>query len=159
MKPMNTDPAELRDFGERYAAAWRSHDPASVAAFFSPGGSLAVNDAAPAVGRAAIADVARSFLEAFPDMRVVMDDLVVRGERVEFHWTLTGTNTGAGGSGHKVRISGFESWRIGADGLIAESLGHFDAADYQRQLAQGVGESWRPPGSPSCPPSKPRACR
>jgi hypothetical protein len=35
-----------------------------------------------------------------------------------------------------VRITGYEQWRFGADGLIAESQGHFDAADYQRQLAQ-----------------------
>jgi hypothetical protein len=25
-------------------------------------------------------------------------------------------------------------WRFGPDGLIAESIGHFDTADYQRQL-------------------------
>jgi hypothetical protein len=37
-----------------------------------------------------------------------------------------------------VRISGFEMWKIGEDGLIAESEGHFDAADYQRQLEHGV---------------------
>ena len=36
-------------------------------------------------------------------------------------------------------ISGFEDWKIGADGLIAASLGHFDQADYDRQLKQGVG--------------------
>ena len=33
-----------------------------------------------------------------------------------------------------VRVSGYEQWRIGADGLIAESLGHFDSAEYQHQL-------------------------
>jgi len=37
-----------------------------------------------------------------------------------------------------MRISGFKSWRIGEDGLIASSLGHFDAADYQRQLEGGA---------------------
>jgi hypothetical protein len=33
---------------------------------------------------------------------------------------------------------GFEKWRIGADGLIASSQGHFDAAEYRRQLQQGI---------------------
>jgi len=37
-----------------------------------------------------------------------------------------------------VRISGFEVWKIGEDGLIAESRGHFDAAEYQRQLRRGI---------------------
>jgi len=44
----------------------------------------------------------------------------------------------AGRDGRRVRISGFERWRIGSDGLIASSQGHFDAAEYRRQLEQGV---------------------
>ena len=42
------------------------------------------------------------------------------------------------GTGKSVRIGGYEVWTIGADGLIAESKGHFDAAEYQRQLKAGV---------------------
>ena len=128
------DTERLRDFARRYAAAWCSKAPASVAAFFAPDGSLRVNDAAPAVGREAIAAVARGFMTDFPDMKVLMDDLVVEGGQVVFRWTLVGTNSGPGGTGRAVRISGFEQWRIGADGLVAESLGHFDADDYRRQL-------------------------
>jgi hypothetical protein len=51
----------------------------------------------------------------------------------------TGTNTGPGGMGKTVRISGFEQWTVGTDGPIARSLGHFDEAEYQRQLQMGVG--------------------
>jgi hypothetical protein len=50
---------------------------------------------------------------------------------------LTGTNTGSGGTGKFVKISGFEEWRFGPNGLIAESLGHFDVAKYKRQLEGG----------------------
>jgi len=129
---------ELREFAERYTAAWCSQEPASVAEFFSPTGSLTVNDGAPAVGRAAITEVAQGFMTAFPDMEVLMDDLIVRDDRTVFEWTLVGTNTGPDGTGNRVRISGFEEWRIGADGLIAESKGHFDSDEYQRQLEEGV---------------------
>ena len=73
-------------------------------------------------------------MTAFPDLVVQMDNLTVKGTLVTFHWTLTGTNSGAGGTGRFVRISGFEEWRFGPDGLIAESKGQFDAAEYQRQL-------------------------
>ncbi len=137
---MKADPAELRDFAVRYTAAWCSQDAASVAAFYSPGGSLTVNSGAPAVGWSAITEVAQSFMTAFPDMRVVMDDIQVRGDGADYHWTLIGTNAGPGGTGHKVRISGFEIWQIGADGLIASSQGHFDSAEYQSQLEHGVRE-------------------
>ena len=137
---MQVDSAKLRDFAARYTAAWCSQDPASVAACYSPGGSLTVNDSAPAVGRNEIAEVARSFMTAFPDMRLVVDELLVQVDSAEYHWTLIGTNTGPGGSGHRVRISGFELWQIGEDGLIARSQGHFDASDYRRQLEHGVKE-------------------
>ena len=135
---MTIDTENLRDFARRYTAAWCSQDAASVAAFFAPNGSLRVNEDAPAVGRAAIAEVARGFMTAFPDLQVLMDDLSVDGYGAVYQWTLVGTNTGPGGTGHGVRISGFEEWRISPDGLIAESLGHFDGEDYRRQLASGA---------------------
>jgi predicted ester cyclase len=134
-EPMATAaPAGLHDFATRYTAAWCSQNAASVAAFFQPNGSLRVNDAAAAVGRKAITDVAQGFMTAFPDLQVSMDDLTVQRDAVVYRWTLVGTNTGPGGTGRRVRIRGFEEWRMGADGLIAESLGHFDSDDYQRQL-------------------------
>jgi uncharacterized protein (TIGR02246 family) len=130
---------ELRKFAQRYTEAWCSGDPERVAAHYAPAGSLTINDSAPSVGRAAITEVARSFMVAFPDMEVRMDDLRLEGESVEYHWTLVGTSTGPGGTGKNVRISGFEEWTIGDDGLIAASLGHFDQAEYERQLERGVG--------------------
>jgi hypothetical protein len=134
---MVIDPAKLRDFTERYTAAWCSQEAASVAAFYSPSASLTINDGTPSVGRKEITDVVQSFMTAFPDMQVVMDNVLVQGEAAEYHWTLTGTNTGPGGTGKSVRISGFETWRFGVDGLIANSRGHFDASDYRRQLEHG----------------------
>lgn len=131
-------PRELDEFAARYAEAWCSQRPESVAAFFAEDASLRVNADAPAVGRAAITEVARGFMTAFPDMVVSMDGLVRGPCGVEFHWTLTGTNAGPGGTGRRVRISGYEEWRMNADGLVAESRGHFDAAEYERQLAHGV---------------------
>jgi uncharacterized protein (TIGR02246 family) len=130
--------AQLRDFAKRYTAAWCSQDPVSVAAHYSADGSLKINDGAPAAGRRAIAESAREFMTAFPDMQVLMDDVAIEGDRVVYHWTLVGTNSGPGGKGNRVRIRGFEVWKISEDGLIAESQGHFDAAAYQRQLERGV---------------------
>jgi hypothetical protein len=128
----------LREFAEHYTAAWCSGDPASVADHYAPDGSLTINDGEPSVGRAAITEAARSFMTAFPDMQVLMDELVVGEDGSEYHWTLVGTNNGPGGTGNRVRISGFEEWTIGDDGLIAASLGHFDQAEYDRQLAEGA---------------------
>ena len=137
---MTPAPDQLREFAQRYTDAWCSQDPARVAENYAPDGSLTINDSPPSVGRAAITEAARSFMVAFPDMQVLMDDLLVKGENAEYRWTLAGTNTGPGGTGRRVRISGFEEWTIGGDGLIAASLGHYDQAEYDRQLEQGVEE-------------------
>jgi steroid delta-isomerase-like uncharacterized protein len=133
--------ADLNEFGTRYAAAWCSHDAERVASFFAEGGSLTINHGSPSVGRDAIAAAAQAFMTAFPDLVVTMDALRVEHGRVRFHWTLAGTNTGPAGSGNTVRISGYEEWQFGADGLIAESRGHFDEADYRRQLEGGLDAS------------------
>jgi uncharacterized protein (TIGR02246 family) len=125
---------ELTRFAKRYAEAWCSQDPEKVAAFFAENGSISINNGPPAVGRAAIAREAQAFMTTFPDMVVAFDKLEPRGDAIAFHWTLTGTNTGPGGIGKKVRISGYELWKIDNNGLIGESKGHFDAAEYERQL-------------------------
>ena len=77
-------------------------------------------------------------MTAFPDMVVKLDHVSQDGGHAIFRWTWTGTNTGPGGTGKSVRINGYEEWTIGADGLIAESKGHFDEAEYQRQLKSGA---------------------
>ncbi len=124
----------LKKFAKRYAEAWCSQDPDKVAAFFVERGSISINDGPPAVGRAAIANEAQAFMTRFPDVVVTMDKVVRDEQGTKFHWTLTGTNTGPGGTGNRVRISGYELWKIDNAGLIAESSGHFDAAEYERQL-------------------------
>ena len=134
---MNMASSQLHDFAQRYTAAWCSHQPGQVAAFFSPNGSLRVNDSEPAVGHIAIAEVAQNFMSAFPDLHLTMDNLLIQNDHFVYYWTLEGTNNGPGGTGHRLRISGFEVWDFGADGLIAESRGHFDGATYKHQLQYG----------------------
>ena len=128
------DNEQLTNFGKRYSDAWSSQKPESVAAFFAANGSLKVNADSPAVGREAITKVAQGFMTAFPDMIVSMDSLITKPGGTEFHWTLTGTNSGQGGTGKNVKISGFEFWHFDKDGLIQESIGSFDADEYNRQL-------------------------
>ena len=114
------------------------HGPESLASFYAEDGSLTVNDGDPSLGRAAITATAGGFMTAFPDMVVKMDRVSQEGSRALFHWTWTGTNSSPGGTGKSVRISGYEEWTLGTDGLIVSSQGHFDEAEYQRQLKSGA---------------------
>lgn len=64
---MDLDDADpIRRFAEACTAAWCSQDPDQVAACYAEGGSLSVNNDPPAVGRKAIAEVARGFMTSFP---------------------------------------------------------------------------------------------
>jgi len=131
------DVAGAAAFATRYTQAWCSQDAARVASFFAENGSLRINAGAPSVGRAAIAAAAQGFMTAFPDMVVAMDAIERAGEGFVYRWTLTGTNAGPGGTGARVHLSGYEEWTMGADGLIARSLGHFDEREYERQRTAG----------------------
>ena len=131
---MNDD--QLKEFATRYAAAWSSQSPDSLVAFYTEDGSLTVNNGTPSVGRAAVRATVASFMTGFPDMKVVLDSVVRSGATVRFHWTWTGTNTGPDGNGRAVNISGYEEWTLSPDGLIRQSLGHYDEAEYARQMAR-----------------------
>lgn len=129
---------QLKDFGTRYTSAWNSQTASRVAEFFAEDGSLQINEGVPSVGRSAITSTAQSFMTALPDMVLTMDEVSILGDRVVYRWTLVGTNTGPGGTGNAVHVSGYEEWTFGPDGLIAKSLGHMDEAEYQRQLDEGI---------------------
>lgn len=125
---------ELTDFATRYAAAWSGQDPAAFAAFYAENGSFRINDGEQSVGRDAIENTAGSFMAGFPDMVVRKVEVRREGDYVEFHWHWTGTNTGPGGTGNAVDLRGYEQWTFDSDGLILETVGHMDDAEYQRQL-------------------------
>lgn len=130
----NSDYKQLVEFGKKYTAAWNSKQPDKMASFYAEDGMLTVNNGQPAVGRKQLAETAQSYMEAFTDMELTMDSLVVYNGKYRYYWTFKGTNTGPGGTGNKVDFSGFEEWTINEEGLVQNSIGTYDADDYQRQL-------------------------
>jgi steroid delta-isomerase-like uncharacterized protein len=129
--------SELNEFAMRYAAAWSSQDPERLASFYAGDGLLQINDGDPSVGRDSVTETVRSFMSAFPDMVVKLVELRRVDDQVQFHWHWTGTNTGPGGNGNAVDLRGYEKWTLDDDGLILQSLGHYDEGEYQRQLNAG----------------------
>ena len=131
---MARDREQVLAFARSYTTAWCGGEPARVAEHFAPGATIAINGGAPTP----ILDVAESFMAAFPAMELLMGDVVIRDDDVEYHWTLIGDHSG---TGNHVHISGFEEWTIGDDGLVVASLGNFDQVEYDRQVAHGVDEA------------------
>jgi hypothetical protein len=73
-------------------------------------------------------------MEAFPDMVVRLESVERQGGAAVFRWLWTGTNTGPGGTGRAVQLRGYEEWTFDVQGLIRQSLGHYDEAEYLRQV-------------------------
>ena len=63
------DQKQIEQLARSYTEAWCSHDAGRVADHYVPGGMIAINGGEPA----GIAEVAHSFVAAFPDIEVFMD--------------------------------------------------------------------------------------
>ncbi len=138
--PTQKGPQALQHFAEGYTKAWNSRSPELFASQFATDGMMIINNGPPARGRAAIAQVAQSLMTTFPDMVITMDTLEAGVNGAAYHWTLSGTNSGPGGNGNKVKISGVEVWQLNDAGQIRISDGHFNQADYDRQLGLSAGQ-------------------
>ncbi len=129
-----SDYDKMVEFGQRYTEAWNSKVPEKMASFYAEDGTLTVNNGTPAIGRKQLAETARSYMVAFPDLKLTMDSLTVGNGTYRYFWTFKGTNTGPNGTGNKVDFSGYEEWTMNDQGLVQTSVGTYDAEEYQRQL-------------------------
>lgn len=132
--PTTSEYEKMVEFAQGYTDAWNSKNPENMAAFYTSHGTLTVNNGTPAIGTKQLAETAKSYMDAFPDLTLTMDSLVANSGTYKYYWTFTGTNTGTGGTGNTVHFSGFEKWTMSNEGLIQESIGSYDADDYNRQL-------------------------
>jgi len=128
---MSISPEQAKEMAENYTKAWCSHNPDSVASFYAEDGRIVINEGEPSNGRSEITEMAQAFYNDFPDLVVRMDNIRSSGTHAVFMWTLEGTNST---TGNHVEVSGWEYWQYSEDGLVAESAGHFDADEYQRQV-------------------------
>lgn len=121
-------------FGRTYAAAWSSQDPERVADLFASDGHFVINNGPKAVGHDAVAAVAQEFMNAFPDLAVTCDSMVLESDVWRWYWTMKGHYAGPGGTGRPIDISGYEVLEFDAEGRIVRAAGYFDQSEYDRQL-------------------------
>ena len=80
---------------------------------------------------------AKGWREAFPDLKVTVDQTVAQRDLVCVRWTARGTNTGTGNgipaTGKRVQISGMTMFRF-VDGKIAEEWTSGDSLGLMKQL-------------------------
>lgn len=116
----------------KYTQAWNSGDPAAVADHYAPGKGITINRGEQQFGREAMLGMAGGFMSSFPDLVLTRDFIRVANDHGVFGWTLEGHHFE---TKNFVRASGWEEWELDENMLITNSLGWFDAIDYERQVA------------------------
>jgi steroid delta-isomerase-like uncharacterized protein len=88
-------------------------------------------------GPAAFKSFHQSFLEAFPDIQVLVEDTVIEGDKIAARCLVKGTHIGDGlgvkGSGKPVEFTGMCMVRV-KDGKILESWNSFDFLTLMKQI-------------------------
>jgi uncharacterized protein (TIGR02246 family) len=131
---MTVSPVQAIKLAQAYTAAWNTHSPEAVAAFFAPNGGIVINNGEPWTGRDGVARMAAGFFADVPDFVLVCDSVRAAGDHVVYLWTFTGTHRG---TKNRLSISGWEEWDLDGDNKVVASRGWYDAEDYARQVAGG----------------------
>jgi len=79
----------------------------------------------------------KNFFNAFPDLHITVDEMIVAGNKVVQRWTMTGTNKGSMGdmppTGKNVRFSGVSIGHF-VNGKAVEIWDFYNELDMMQQL-------------------------
>jgi steroid delta-isomerase-like uncharacterized protein len=118
-----------------YLKYCNDHDVDGMATFYKS--TMKVNEVP--MDRAAVAAQFPPLFSAFPDWHWEVRNLVVDGDHIAGHFTVTGTHRGAfqgiEATGRRVTISEFTFYRL-EDGKFAEVWDHADMDAVMRQIGQ-----------------------
>jgi steroid delta-isomerase-like uncharacterized protein len=75
--------------------AWNVHDPERIESFYAQQyEGVDVGQAKPQRGPQDVSRLVKRYLQAFPDLRFVDEEIVVQGNRAALVWTARGTHAG-----------------------------------------------------------------
>jgi len=93
-------------------------------------------------GPAEFRQMHEAFCQAFPDIRIDVEDCLTDGDRIAFRCRVRGTHSGAGlgreATGHAVEFMGMGIIHV-RDGRIAEAWNTFDFLTMNEQIGGGSG--------------------
>jgi len=117
---------------------WNKGRAEAIDEILDPDATVAGLSPQPFTGPAALKGVQSTFLTAFPDLRIAVDELIEEGHSVAFRFTVTGTHDGAlngiPASGRPVLFTGMGIARVRGDRIV-EGWNVFD----QLALLQQIG--------------------
>ena len=132
-------------------AAWNAHDTDKIAAAYAENGVLRISGTPDLTGRAAIKAAAADSIKAFPDFKVAVTRVTMKGNVAAVEWVITGTNTGDSeamklkATGRKMALHGIDIATYDDAGLVKEAHRYFDIPTQMAQLdAKAKAGTFRP---------------
>ena len=130
--------AVIQKLVEDLLGAWNAHDTGRIKSFYAAEYvGVDVGQAEPQRGPQGISRSVDRYLQAFPDLRLVEEDVVIEGDRAVLVWTAHGTHGGKlmniPPTGRKVSVRGVSVLTI-ENGKIASGLYVWDAAGLLRTI-------------------------
>ncbi len=125
----------ITDFVEK---CWNKKDMAVLEAISAENFTRTANDIKVAVNEKEMEATMNIFFTAFPDLNIVVDDIVIKDDQSFAHWTATGTNTGVFGevpaTGKKVKFSGYSIIHFNDAGKLLREDVYFNELELLQQL-------------------------
>ena len=124
---------------EWFEVVWNRRDDAGIARLAVPGVICHGFDeaAAPSPGLETFLKMRQAFLSAFPDIHVVVEDVLVDGSQTAMRISFSGTHTGQGigiaPTGKRIKATAISIARW-ESGQIVEAWNEVDAAGMMQQL-------------------------
>lgn len=130
---------EIKQLVDDLIVAWNMHDAARVERCYTPDcEEIDVAAREPQRGSAAIRKLMKYYLRAFPDVHIVIDELLIDGQQAALVWTWQGTHTGRfmniPPTGRRVKVRGTTVMTV-CDGRIHRVVRVWDVAG----LLRGIG--------------------
>jgi steroid delta-isomerase-like uncharacterized protein len=120
--------------GEKWAAAWNSHDPEKLLAAFTD--DVVYEDVAfgeVSHGHAELRKFAAEEYEGVPDLQLKVDGVHVANGRGTIEWTFNGTDKGVYKTGKKFTVRGVSVIDV-HEGKISRCLDFYDTGTIMRQV-------------------------
>ena len=119
---------------DKQFAAWNSHDPEQVAAFYT--NDVVYEDVTfgeVAHGREELKKLAAGFFAAVPDMKLEKVSVFEHGKHGSSEWIFSGTDVGVYKTGKKFTVRGGSVFEL-RGGKIASNRDYYDSASIMRQV-------------------------
>lgn len=130
--------SDIKHLIAEFLDAWNSHDVERIASLYAPNyEGIDVAEAAPQRGPESMQHSAIRYLQAFPDLKLANEWVVIEGNQIAVAWVSHGTHRGRmlniPPSGRQVKVHGVSFLTLEGDKIV-RGLHIWDLAGMLRQI-------------------------